>query len=134
MKPDQEMDVDEKGECTRICMHAWQKEEVTRSVEHILSSLFSPAFDPRACQRASATHRKASAPFLPKALGRSTPSQCCGVQPVCCLHRANPCVGARTLGNRGMRRRRSKKRFVHLLHDAGPCSKWRLCKAQGERD
>ena len=45
MKPDQEMDVDEKGECTRICMHAWQKEEVTRSVEHILSSLFSPAFD-----------------------------------------------------------------------------------------
>jgi hypothetical protein len=102
MKPDQEMDVDEKGECTRICMHAWQKEEVTRSVEHILSSLFSPAFDPPACQRASATHRNASAPFLPKALGRSTPSQSCGVQPVCCLHRADPVCGsedAREPGN-----------------------------------
>jgi hypothetical protein len=41
------------------------------------------------------------------------------VQPVCCLRREMR-VGEQTLGNRGMRRRRSKTLCSRLLHDAGP--------------
>lgn len=86
-----------------------------------------------ACQRASATHRNASHPRPWVAAHPQTQTPWCATGVLFAPRK--PRVWERwTLGNRGMRRRRAwKKRFVHLLlHDAGPCSKDYLCKAQGE--
>jgi hypothetical protein len=106
MKPDQGMDG-----CMHTHMHACMAEGRGHTVRraHLTSrSLFSPAFDPRACQRASATHRNAATPFPPTALGRSTPSECmcvwCATGVLFAPHK--PVWEREALGNRGMRRRR----------------------------
>jgi hypothetical protein len=78
-------------------MHAWQKEKRSHGPSSKKSSLLTRIRSAcAACQRASATHRNArSALFHPRPWVAAHPQTLlCGVQPVCCLRRANPCVGA----------------------------------------
>jgi hypothetical protein len=114
------------GECTRrhacICMAKKQRSHgPSRAHPH---PLFSPAFDPRACQRASATHSHTvtpATPFLPKALGRSTPSGSvvCNRCAVCTAQTRVREQDAREPGN--AEEALEKALCSLLLHDAGPC-------------
>jgi hypothetical protein len=128
--------MDEKGECTthmHACIHGKRKRGhmVRRAKSSLLTRIRSAC---AACQRASATHRNARNALCTQGLGSQHTLRLCSV--VC--NRCAVCAAQTrvwepwTLGNRGMRRRRSKKRFVHLLHDAGPCSEDDCARPQGE--
>jgi len=106
------------GECTRrhacICMAKKQRSHgpSSTSSSSLLTRIRSACVPARICH--TLAHRNARNALSTQGLGSQHTLRFCGVQPVCCFAPCKPVCENRTLGNRGMRRRRWKKRFVHF--------------------